>query len=55
LIDINIHSLNIDMALAWLLEHTDDPQLDEPLTEEELEYIGETVGHALGSSFYIHT
>ena len=32
-----------NLAVEWLIEHMDDPNVDEPFTDEEMRLIGSTV------------
>jgi predicted metalloprotease with PDZ domain len=41
--------MNPELAMEWLFEHMDDPDIDAPISNAQMEYIMETLGQAINA------
>jgi uncharacterized UBP type Zn finger protein len=39
--------MNPELAMEWLFEHMDDPDIDAPISNAQMDYIMETLGQAI--------
>jgi hypothetical protein len=42
-----LNSMNPELAMEWLFEHMDDPDIDAPISNAQMDYIMETLGQAI--------